>query len=99
MEKKYPNWVEYFVKLARPGSMVAMFALLILGGLLFAAVEFFSPGSGQRASEVFTGTLTSFPIAYYETLQWMFGAYVLGRSGQEIAKSLVTNKKETSEDV
>lgn len=92
MEKEYPHWIRYFVKLARPGSMVLMFSLLVFGSLLFASVEFFSPGSGARASNVFTGTLQSFPTAFYDTLQWMFAAYVGGRSAQEIATKVIDNK-------
>lgn len=97
-ENAFPKSIRYFVKLARPGSMVAMFSLLVLGGLIFSVVEFFSPGSGSRASKVFTETLSSFPDIYYTTLQVMFTAYVVGRSGQGIATTIMSSSKPKEEE-
>lgn len=90
--KEYPNWLRYLVKLARPGAMLGMFLLLIFGGLLFATVEFFAPGRGAQAMEVFVKFFDAIDDQYYETLRFMFGTYVAGRSFQEIAKNVYKPK-------
>ena len=81
-----PKWLETFTALVRPGSLLAMVAMLVLGGFLFSTVEFFSPGSGARAMAVFVGYFEAMSEDFYDTIQVMFTTYVLGRSGQAIAK-------------
>ena len=81
-----PRWLDTFIKLARPGSLVAMVGLLILGGFIFASVELFVPEAGARAADVFVGFFRAMDDNYYATLQVFFTTYVLGRSGQAIAK-------------
>ena len=88
-----PPWLDKFIRLARPGSMVAMFALLVIGGLIFATVELFAPTAGERSMRTFIGFLAAIDSEYYETLRFMFGAYVIGRSGQDIASSLADAQK------
>lgn len=95
MENKYPTWIDKFIKLARPGVLVGMFSVLFVGGFIFASIEFIFPMEGARAAEVFTSTLRSFPDSYYDTLQWMFAAYVGGRSAQAIAENLIIKPKVT----
>ena len=85
-----PKWLERFTALVRPGSLFALVALLVLGGFIFAAVEFFSPGSGERAMKVFVGFFGAMSDDYYDTVQVMFTTYVIGRSGQAIAKDFAT---------
>ena len=84
----YPKWIRYFVKLARPGVMIGMFSLLIFGGLFLTLVEFISPGNGEMAMRFFVEFLAAIDDQYYETLRFMFGAYVAGRSGQVIAENI-----------
>lgn len=84
--ENYPRWLDIFIRLARPGSLVAMIALLILGGFIFATIELFFPTAGERAANVFVGFFRAMDDNYYTTIQVMFTTYVLGRSGQAIAK-------------
>jgi hypothetical protein len=88
-----PRWLDLFIKLVRPGVMVSMFALLVFGGLGFSMVEFFFPDRGDAAVSLFVKFLMAVPDEYYETLRFMFGAYVVGRSGQAIAESYAEAKK------
>ncbi len=83
----YPTWIRYFIKLARPGVMIGLFSLLIFGGLFLTLIEFIFPGNGEQAMKFFVGFLAAIDDQYYETLRFMFGAYVAGRSGQAIADS------------
>lgn len=91
-----PRWLDIFIKLVRPGVMVAMFWLLVTGGMIFGFVDIFWPGDGERAMRTFVGFLAAIDNQFYETLRFMFGAYVLGRSGQEIAKEITEQKKVTA---
>lgn len=91
-ENEFPNWINYIVKLARPGVMISVFLAVIFSAIIFSTVEFFSPGSGLRASMVFTKHLSDLPVVLYDTLQWMFAAYVGGRSAQDIAGKLMKGK-------
>lgn len=84
--EKCPRWLDVLVTIVRPGSLLAMVGLLVLGGFVFAAIEFFSPDSGVRAMKVFVGFFAAMDDNYYSTIQVMFTTYVLGRSGQAIAK-------------
>ena len=81
-----PKWLERFTALVRPGSLALMVMLLVFGGIGFATVEFFSEGSGERAMKTFVGFFAAMDDNYYSTIQVMFTTYVLGRSGQAIAK-------------
>lgn len=82
------RWVQNIIDLARPGVMIAMFFLIVFGGLIFGAIELFNEGAGHRSMLTFVGFFAAMNEEYYETLRFIFGAYVLGRSGQEIAKSV-----------
>ena len=84
--EKCPSWLNYFTALVRPGSLALMVLLLVFGGLGFATVEFFSPGSGERAAKTFVGFFAAIDSNYYATIQIMFTAYVFGRSGEAVAK-------------
>ena len=88
-----PRWLDIFIALVRPGSLAAMMVVLLLGGFIFAAVELFSPGAGARASAVFVGFFEAMDDNYYDTIQVMFTTYVIGRSGQAIAKDFATRGK------
>lgn len=92
-----PRWVDLFIKLVRPGALGAMVALLVLGGLAFAAVEFFFPGRGAQAAEVFVGFFRAMDQDYYTTLQVMFTAYVFGKSGEAVATKVSEAKVATAE--
>lgn len=81
-----PAWLEKFAAVVRPGSLALMVLLLVFGGFGFAITEFFSPGSGERAMKVFVGFFAAMDDNYYNTIQVMFTTYVIGRSGQAIAK-------------
>lgn len=93
-----PRWLEIFTALVRPGSLLAMVAVLLIGGFVFAGVEFFFPGSGARASDVFVNFFSAMDENYYSTIQVMFTTYVIGRSGQAIAKDLVEARKPNGDD-
>ena len=86
--EKSPKWLETFTALVRPGSLALMVGLLVFGGLLFAAVEFFSAGSGDRAMRVFVGFFAAMDENYYDTIKVMFATYALARSGQAIATTV-----------
>jgi C4-dicarboxylate transporter len=88
--EKCPRWLETFIALVRPGTLLAMVALLVMGGFVFAIVEFFSPGSGDRAMRVFVGFFGAMDDNYYNTIQVMFTTYVIARSGQAVAKEFAT---------
>lgn len=88
--EKCPKWLETFTALVRPGSLLAMVGLLVLGGFFFALIEFFSPGSGDRAMRVFVGFFGAMDDNYYDTVQVMFTTYVLARSGQAVADSFAS---------
>lgn len=92
-----PRWVDLFIKLVRPGALFAMVALLVLGGFLFAIVEFIFPTQGARAADVFVGFFRAMDDNYYTTVQVMFTAYVFGRSGQAIAEKVSDAKVKTAE--
>lgn len=83
-----PRWIQAVIDLARPGVMIAMFFLIVFGGLIFGAIELFNEGAGHRSMLTFVGFFAAMNDQYYETLRFIFGAYVIGRSGQEIAKSV-----------
>jgi hypothetical protein len=98
MEYKTPRWLSIFIEIARPGVMTAMFGLLVLGGLIFALIELVAPNEGARAMGMFVGFFAAINDEYYETLRFMFAAYVIGRSGQEIAKE-ITQQKQIMADI
>lgn len=81
-----PPWLDKFVKLVRPGALALMVGLLVFGGFIFALVEFLFPSAGERAMITFVGFFRAMDDNYYATIQIMFTTYVLGRSGQAIAK-------------
>lgn len=92
MENKLPAWIEKLSALVRPGSLAAMVGLLVLGGFLFAAIELFLDGAGARAADVFVGFFRAMDDNYYTTIQVMFTSYVVGRSGQAIARDYANAK-------
>lgn len=71
-----------------------MVVLLVLGGFVFAAVEFFFPQAGDRAMKVFVGFFAAMDDNYYDTIKVMFTTYVIGRSGQAIAKDFANRGKD-----
>lgn len=91
-----PRWLDTFIKLVRPGVMAAMFGLLVFGGVLLALTEIALPGRGMEATKAFVGFLAAINDEFYETLRFMFGAYVIARSGQEVAREITEQKKITA---
>ena len=93
-----PRWLDILIKFVRPGTLLAMVGLIIFGGFIFAMVEFFFPSAGERAMNTFVGFFAAMDDNYYATIQVMFTTYVLGRSGQAIAKDWADAKVQEAKE-
>ena len=96
-----PQWIINLTALVRPGGVALMFLLITVFPIIFALFEIGIEGVGNRMAGTIAGYFQAIPEIFYDTLQIMFMAYVLGKSGEKIAEQVVKKKttpKKTTEE-